>query len=330
MNIISKQKQILDIKHLRKDIDAIPDDVKEKFHGNYFHRKVEKARNEQRSQMIHLRDLVRMFLNRSRQALTPETSEVIDVCIGTKDSGMYEFFFRQEPSLYISNPQLMISVCLFFKWAANDVEVKDVVDQLYLAFDMRKTGQMEWRKFISLANILFQPDLTCYQHLRWSFSILSSLGFLDRDLPKAHIALDGGGLLQRRVGHDHEGSTSAPSSSSKPLDRDVLDCMTLGEVKAMICLPVDLSHVTEVHALVDQSWYNLSAVSASARQAIRRNGEGKDPDKIQIDTLLLLQLCRQEPLASYFTPAQYHCYKGKPKYLRQTLLTQLIHVHRHN
>lgn len=151
--------KVVDMKSLRRDINLIPDDIKDKFYENYFSQKEEKLRNQQYAHMLMVRNL-------GRAVAESEVYKSGKFLLGGRDHGMYELFFRQEPSDYISHPQFYTISCRCFGWDVKDPNVIDMLTKLYNTFDVKKKHQMNWRHFLYLFAILAMPELPCAVHFQ--------------------------------------------------------------------------------------------------------------------------------------------------------------------
>ena len=74
--------KVVDMKSLRRDIDLIPDDIKDKYSQAYFLQKEEKLRNQQYAQMLMVRNLQRALAD-------SDVYQSGKFIIGGRDHGMY-------------------------------------------------------------------------------------------------------------------------------------------------------------------------------------------------------------------------------------------------
>eukprot|EP01038_Epipyxis_sp_PR26KG_P010405 gene10405-13975_t len=140
------------------------------------------------------------------------------------------------------------------------------VNRLFDSFDFRGTDEMEWRSFLYLLVIMMQPSLPTNDHLRLAYAIFSSVG---------------------------------------SLDMDCTDKLSVGKVKELICVPVLQSMRSEIKAVFDQSWTDLSgtdteAIAMASRGAAVSNG---DPDLMPISYKMFRKILTETAFSDYMKVA---------------------------
>jgi hypothetical protein len=75
-----------------------------------------------------------------------------------------EKFFKIEPGKFMSRPQLTTALRLSF--GEGVIKSDNVVGKLYKSFDIRDTGEMDWRSLLYLLCIAMQPELSCLELMR--------------------------------------------------------------------------------------------------------------------------------------------------------------------
>jgi len=118
--------------------------------------------------------------------------------IANSDAGLYEQMFKVAPSVFISRPQFLTTMRKVFhfeiasigecenlikdviedvRWlnlikyvitimfyvdlldSVNDVESLNSLNTLYSAFDQKNRDEMDWRSFLLLLNLLYEPEM---------------------------------------------------------------------------------------------------------------------------------------------------------------------------
>lgn len=89
--------------------------------------------------------------------------------IGGHERGVYERFFRVEPAATMSKPQFVTALlrCFGEELKKNEAALSKMFD----SFDLRRRDEMDWRAFLYLLTLTMQPDLPCFDQLRFALSL---------------------------------------------------------------------------------------------------------------------------------------------------------------
>lgn len=165
--------QKMELTHLRKQIKALPELLKENMYNNY--------QFEMATKMKDLDDFQYVMIFRLGAIIK---KQYIESGIGThffriggNDRRIYEKFYRVEPSASMTKPQFITAIRHIF---GDDVmKVENRFNKLFDTFDKDKKGSIDWRGLLYLLTIVMQGDMGYEEHLRWAFSIYTSSGLLD-------------------------------------------------------------------------------------------------------------------------------------------------------
>mmetsp|Transcript_3047 Transcript_3047/g.6853 ORF Transcript_3047/g.6853 Transcript_3047/m.6853 type:complete len:549 (+) Transcript_3047:295-1941(+) len=149
------------------------------------------------------------------------------------------------------------------------IKSQAAISQLFDTYDFRRTDQMDWRAFLYMLSLLMQPHLFCDSLLRWGYAIYSSVGSLDLDCEEE---------------------------------------LSLGMVKAMLCVPVILSLRSEVHANFDRAWQALSSsdtetIQYAARKHTTVTARAGDPEDLKISYRIFSKILTQTTFSKYMATA---------------------------
>ncbi len=76
----------VDLRNLKKDLKAIPEDIKEKFYQKYVAHQLEKKIKKQTDQFLSVKSIENFIFSSSKL-------KTIDICMGSKESAIYGIFF---------------------------------------------------------------------------------------------------------------------------------------------------------------------------------------------------------------------------------------------
>lgn len=151
---------VAEIYNLRKQLTALPVDLKEDARINYTLNQMNNQRSLQDFQCKMLVNVEQILKNEMIQ----KGQDYRKYRIGGQEDGTYERFFRIEPSRFMSKPQFTTALRLVF--GENMIKSAPMINKLYESFDLRRTDEMDWRSMLFLLNILMQPTLSCMEQLK--------------------------------------------------------------------------------------------------------------------------------------------------------------------
>jgi uncharacterized protein YxjI len=140
----------MEISHLRKQIRALPQLLKEDMCTNYQYEKITKINN--------LDDFQYMMIFRLGGIIRKQYCETgmgpLTFRIGGNDRRMYEKFYRVEPSSSMTKPQFITAIRHI---CGDDVmKVENRFNKLFDTFDKDKKGSIDWRGLLYLLTIVMQ------------------------------------------------------------------------------------------------------------------------------------------------------------------------------
>ena len=162
---------------LRKQLKALPQQVVEHAHTSWTHEQEVKRRNLQDFQCMLMCKLHKVLMaNFVEQGLDPKTYR-----IGGNDRRSFERFYRVEPSMSMSKPQFITAMRRCF--GDHVLKAEASFGKLFESFDFESVGRIDWRAFLYMLLILMQADMPYVDHLKYAFALYASEGILDVDTP---------------------------------------------------------------------------------------------------------------------------------------------------
>lgn len=256
---VTKQAEALEkleALQLKNKLDTVSEPVREQLRENYMRNVDVRNRNSQKQQFVALNYFQQMIRARTEDL----GMEYRKFSIGGTDDGLFEKFFRIEPRKCMTQSQFLQVMRKVFGTSYTSTSEKKLV-QLYMAFDMHDTDEMDWRAFLFLLIMLMQVILPCLEHLKLAYALFSSVGVLDY-------------------------------SCHEPLK--------LSQVKDMIQTPVILSNRPAVLALLDDAWFQLIRTNMEALKVWYKSKTKQNRAK-QNRTVLLSYFYISHSLAAYVT-----------------------------
>jgi len=158
---------------LRKQIQALPEALKEQARAHYLMNEDIKMRDLQDFQM-HMISKIEFLL---KKRLVEEGLDYRKFRIGGHERGVYERFYRIEPGKYMSKPQFCTALYRCFGDELKKSEKS--LHKLYDSFDQRKLGEMDWRAVLLLLLLAMQPELPVTTYFHWAYALYASSGSYD-------------------------------------------------------------------------------------------------------------------------------------------------------
>jgi hypothetical protein len=153
------------------------------------------------------------------------------------------------------------------------------VNLLFDSFDYNRTDEMDWRSFLYLVLIVMQPRYSLLEHLRWGYSIYSSIGSLDLNCSEK-LSL---------------------GSFYYEIDLSLILNIITGMIKDMICTPILLSQRSQVRNEFDSAWMYLSSTDLECMQvAVKgKSSSSNDPDDMKITFRIFMRLVTETSFGEF-------------------------------
>jgi hypothetical protein len=221
--LVTKQAEALEkleALQMKKKLDVISEPVREQLRENYARSLDVRHRNSQKQQFLAMNYFQQMIRERTEDL----GMDYRKFSIGGTDEGLFERFFRISPQKFMTQSQFIQVMRIVFGPSFNPTSERKLV-QMYMAFDMHDTDEMDWRAFLFLLIILMQVIKPCLEHLKLAYALFSSVGVLDY-------------------------------SCNEPL--------RLSQLKDMIQTPIILSNRPAILACIDDAWFQLIRTNMEA------------------------------------------------------------------
>ena len=127
--------------------------------------------------------------NRWRNVLKLQTlltrPEYANIYLAGREHALYEELHRSNPERFVSKSRFMVIMRRVFGFelapvrGAVDADVKELIENVYDAFDERGNDKMEWRGILLMLHVVLKPWLPPVAHFSWGFAMVGSEGSFD-------------------------------------------------------------------------------------------------------------------------------------------------------
>eukprot|EP01041_Mallomonas_annulata_P003046 gene3046-5966_t len=244
----------------RTQLIAIPDEVRENARYNFIIEQDIKKKNLQDHQFKMIVKLEKIL----KKSIKDKGLNYEKYDLGGSRRGVYERFFRIEPSRRMTKAQFILAMQNIFgldicigssSEAVLHKGLEQDIIKLYESFaiDSHEFGGMDWRSFLFLLGIMMKPSKPCNYQLKWAFAVSTSEGALDVEKGSCRLSLSA--------------------------------------VKDLICVPLCLTKRPEIRRLLDRCWVELVSIDEEANELADKNElAGKTQDENMLSLRLFNKL----------------------------------------